>query len=827
VDKKINNLEIDSLLGHYRILKKIGAGGMGEVYLAEDTKLDRKVAIKFLNEEFSKDADKLNRFIQEAKAVSALNHPNILTVYEIGENDDSNYIVTEFIEGKTLREHLSPKETNSLNSILKIAVQVAEALSAAHQAGIIHRDIKPENIMIRRDRLVKILDFGLAKLVEKKLETLDAEAETRAQINTKAGTILGTVSYMSPEQARGKAVDERTDIWSLGVVLYEMLTGKNPFSGETISDSLAALIHLEPKPLDENLPSELQRIVRKTLQKDAGKRYQTIKDLLIDLEDVREELKIQNKLERLASPHREETKTQILNATTTDATHASSSGEYIATEIKRHKSAFIAALMILLLTIGGLGYWFLSSPPASATQIQSIAVMPFVNESGNSDNEYLSDGMTESLITSLSQLPKLSVKARNSVFRYKGKEVEPRKVGAELSVQAILLGRVVQRGNDLTFYIELVDANTENTLWKADYNRSMKNLVSLQNEIARDVSQKLRQRLTGAEVQTATKSYTENNEAYQLYLMGRYHLNRLTDEGFRKGRDYFEQAIDKDPNYALAFAGLADAYARLSGYNAISPNEGFPKARTAASKALELDDQLAEAHSTLGVVKWFYDWDWSGAEKEFKRAIEINPNNADAHQTYGYYLSAMQRFDEALAEMSRARELDPLSIEKILATGDVLYQQRRLDQATEQYQKALEMDPNSGIAHWAIGNVYLQKGMYDEAIKEYQKSIPLSGDSQDEPASLAYAYALSGKKQEALRIIEDLKQRSKRSYISPTVIAFIYAGLGENDQAFEWLEKAYNGRDFILVLLKVEPTFDRLRSDPRFEDLLRRVGLPQ
>ncbi len=422
-------------LSRYKIVSKIGAGGMGEVFLATDSELERNIALKVLPAEFCCDAERVRRFKQEARAASALNHPNIITIHEIGEVDDRLFIATEFIEGETLRKKIKKNDLSVYESV-RIAEQVAAGLSVAHQARIIHRDIKPENIMIRRDGYAKILDFGLAKLIEKNPKTLDAEAETRAQVNTQPGMIMGSVSYMSPEQARGRDIDERTDVWSLGVCLYEMLTGKNPFAGETVSDSLAALIHVEPAPFDENLPAELQRIVRKTLQKDAGKRYQTVKDLLIDLEDAAEELKFQNKLERTGAPNREETKTQILNATTTDVAQTTSSAEYIATEIKRHKSASIVGLLVLLLAISGLGYWFFANRSANNPQIESIAVLPFVNETGNADNEYLSDGMTETLINNLSQLPRLSVKARSSVFHYKGKEISPQTIGSELSVQA-------------------------------------------------------------------------------------------------------------------------------------------------------------------------------------------------------------------------------------------------------------------------------------------------------------------------------------------------------------------------------------------------------
>ncbi len=820
-------MKIGECFNQYEIIKQIGAGGMGEVYLAIDKKLDRKVAVKILNEKFAQHESNLRRFTQEAKAASALNHPNILVIHEIGEADDVHFIVSEFVEGKTLREILDQSPLK-LSEVLAVSIQIAGALTAAHAANIVHRDIKPDNIIIRPDDYVKILDFGLAKLVEQQKSLVGLEDETAKQNQTAKGVILGTVKYMSPEQAKGEKVDGRTDIFSFGVLLYEMMAGRTPFAGNSVSETLANLINAVPQPMAryaEGVPNELQRIVSKMLRKNKDERYQTMKGLLADLKDLRENLAFDERLEK-SHPPGAENATQILQTTTGDANlQTAKMQDSFSQTIKRHKPLAAFVLIVLLAAIG-FGVWYFTNRVANTKQIESIAVLPFINENGNADVEYLSDGMTETLISSLSQLPDLNVKARSSVFRYKGKEIDAQTIGKELNVQAILNGTVVRRGEDLALHIELVDAQTETVLWSADYRQPMTNLVSLQSEITRDVSNKLRMKLSGADEKRLKKNQTENTEAYQLYLLGRYHLNKLTDDGFRKGRDYFQQAIEIDPNYALAYAGLADAYIKLSGYNALPPNEGYPKARAAATKALELDDQLAEAHTTLGAVKHFYDWDWLGAEREFKRAIEINPSNADARQFYSYHLSAMGRFDEALSEMKRAQELDPLSLEKIVGIGEIFYYQRQYDRAIEQYRKALEMDSNSGFTHWAIGNVYVQKGMYQEAIAEYQKAIPLSGDSPDEPASLAYTYALSGRRQEALRIIDDLKERSKRSYISPSTMAFIYIGLAEKNQAFELLDKAYNERDILLVLLKVEPMFDPLRSDPRFQDLLRRVGLP-
>ena len=832
-DEKANNLEVDSSLGHYRILKKIGAGGMGEVYLATDKQLERNIALKVLPAEFCCDVERVRRFKQEARAASALNHPNILTIHEIGEVEDRLFIATEFIDGETLREKIRKNDLTVYESV-RIAEQVAAGLSVAHSSNIIHRDIKPENIMIRSDGYAKILDFGLAKLVEKKPVKLDAEAETRAQVNTRPGMVMGSVSYMSPEQARGRNIDERTDIWSLGVCLYEMLTGKNPFAGETISDSLAALIHVEPEPLDENLPTELQRIARKTLQKDAGKRYQTIKDLLIDLEDAAEELKFQNKLERTVQPNREETKTQILNATTTDAAQATSSAEYIATEIKRHKSFSIAALLVLLLAISGLGYWFFANRSANNPQIESIAVMPFVNESGSVDVEYLSDGMTETLINSLSQIPELSVKARSSVFRYKGKDIDPQQIGNELSVQAILSGRVLQRGDNISLNLELVDVKTGNQIWGEQYNRKTADLVVLQSEIARDVSNKLQKKLAVATAQNLAKKPTTDSEAYQLYLKGLFHWNKRTAEELKKAIEYFNQAKEKDPSFALAYAGLAVTYSVLPNNWAITKQEIKEtnlKAKAAALKALELDNTLAEAHTVLAIEK-IDEWDFVGAENEYKRAIELNPNYATAHQWYSELLARLGRHDEAVVEIKKAYELDPFSPAVNMSLGMRYLEGKRYDEAIAQFKKTIEMSLDYSAAHLFLGSAYFEKGMYEEFIASISKArvlvkLDTPESAERKSAELRQALKTEGAKGYWRKTLEYELEYYEKGVGSPAFVAGSYARLGEKEKAFEWLEKAYAERDSYLIYLKTNGDFDPLRFDPRFKDLLRRIGLPQ
>ncbi|MCA1638214.1 MAG: protein kinase [Acidobacteria bacterium] len=650
-------------LGRYKIRSAIGKGGMGEVFLAEDTELERLIALKILPQDLANDTERMRRFVQEAKSASALNHPNIITIHEIGKTDKTHFIATEYIEGETLHSRLKSERMN-FKSVLDVAIQVISALDAAHRAGIVHRDIKPENVMIRPDGVVKILDFGIAKLTEKKVATIDAEAATTIKAEgTTPGTIIGTASYMSPEQAKGKPVDARSDIFSFGVVLYESLSGKQPFEGENAMDVIGSILNKEPVPIQQlipEVPQEIGRIISKTLKKDREERYQTAKDLLIDLKDVKQDLEFQNKLERTSSPNRENVKTQVFNAATGNAAHTTSSAEYIATEIKQHKRGFVVGLAILLLAAIGLGYWFFAN--RSAAQIESIAVMPFVNESGNVDVEYLSDGMTETLINSLSQLPKLSVKARSSVFHYKGKTVTTQTVASELTVQAILNGRVVQRGDNLLLSLELVDARTGNQIWGEQYNRKLTDIAALQSEIVRDVSQKLRTRLSGADEQKLSKNFTVNPEAYQLYLKGRYHWNKRTGADIRKSVDYFQQAVDKDPNYALAYAGLAQAYILIPNYARESPKEPYEKARAAAMKALEMDETLADAHTALASIKADYDWNFPEAEKEFRRAIELNPNDATTRQWHSGNLLVLGRNDEAIAEMKRAQELDPLSL---------------------------------------------------------------------------------------------------------------------------------------------------------------------
>jgi len=841
----MDTLSPGTKLGRYEIRSKIGEGGMGEVYLAQDTKLDRKVALKILPAEVATHPDRMKRFVQEAKAASALNHPNIITIYEIDETESGHFIATEFIDGETLREH-ALKVPLKLGESLDIAGQIASALAAAHGAGIVHRDIKPENVMIRADGIVKVLDFGLAKLTAPaSSDSIDTEALTRANIKTDPGVVMGTAIYMSPEQARGLPVDARTDIFSLGVVLYEMVAGRRPFDGSNRNEIMASVLSdKEPQPLtrySSEAPTELGRIVLKALRKDRDERYQTSKDLLLDLQSLRQELEFARKLER-AEPGRveaasasaqfgvlpsgggaAEAKTWLPEGGTPN-TAAASSAEYIVSRIRQNKLSAAIVIGLLLVGLLGAGYWlFVRTAATSATTINSIAVLPFINVNASSDSEYLSDGITDSLINSLSQLPRLKVIARGSVFSYKGKEVNPQDVGRELKVQALVTGRITQRGDELSISVELMDTRDKSHIWGQQYNRKISDLLAVQEEISSDISENLRLKLTGEEQKRVTKRYTEDVEAYQLYLKGRHFADQYDEEGFKKAVEDFNAAIAKDPNYALAYAGLAEAY-WIASAQSLPPREAMPKAREAAVKALRIDDTLAEAHTSLASVQAFYDYDLPGAEKEFKRAIELNPGSASAHQWYGWYLAVLKRADEALREIRRAQELDPLSLLINGELGMPFYFTRQPDRALEQYRKAVEMDPNNSFARISLAMTYIQKRMYDEAISVASK--PESDDAYL-LAAAGDAYARLGKRTDALKMIERLKEQSKRRYVPPFAIAIIHIGLGEKEQALDLLEKSYENREDTMTWLNSDPILDDLRSEPRFQELVRRVGQPQ
>lgn len=810
---------------------------MGEVYLAQDTKLERKVAIKFLSEEFSRDPDKLKRFIQEAKTASALNHPNILTVYEIGVVDDRNYIATELIDGPTLREHLSQRDPLSLNKILKVGVQVAEALSAAHAAGIIHRDIKPENIMIRRDGYAKVLDFGLAKLAEPK--TIEPEAATRFQVNTNPGMVLGTVFYMSPEQARGYATDARTDLWSLGVVLYEMIAGRVPFSGETVNHTVVAVLEKDPAAL-ETVPAELQRIVRKALTKDVEMRYQSARDLLIDLKNLRRELDIQGEIERSSVPNREvttdapsesETRTYPVThsdrATAAPGAKSTSSLEYAVNQAKSHKVATTLIAAVILGVVTTIAYFaFASRGAGNEGHIDSIAVMPFVNASGKQDVEYLSDGLTDSLIFRFSQLPNVKVSPTSSVMRFKGTTKDVTAIAKELNVDAVLTGRLMQAGDSLSISVQLVDARTQKLVWAEQYDRKLADLLATQREIATTLTQKMRLRLTGDERGIA-KKYTSSNEAYQLYLKGRYHWARRTKDDLDKALDSYKRAIDLDPKFALAYAAIAEAYNSMGKNPDVPPKDCIPLAKAAAMRALEIDPMLPEAHSALGDSLAMYDWNWTESEREFKKSFELDPNISYTHVAYALsHVSATGNADSVLTEVERAAELEPLSlINNAVLTGAYLYD-RKYDKALAQGRNSYDLDPTFPLTrHW-LGLALVENGKYDEAIALGRQVSPDSPFGWVSVVVLGYAYAKQGKRTEAEQQISLIQELGKTRYVRPYYVAFIYAALGDKDKAFAELERSFAERDCYLIRIAVDPALDPLRGDPRFKSLIKRMNLP-
>ena len=833
-------LEIGTVINHYRILSSLGAGGMGEVYLAEDTRLGRKVALKLLPASFVKNADRLRRFAQEARTASALNHPNIITIHDIGQSDSTHFIATEYIEGETLRVRLAAGPRPQLLEILDIGIQVAGALAAAHQAGIVHRDIKPENVMLRPDGYVKVLDFGIAKLTDKfheqestNMDSLDLEAPTLAVVQTESNVILGSPSYMSPEQARGQKLDARTDIFSLGVVLYEMIAGRKPFLGDTVVDIVASILNQHPEPLSAHspeVPDRIDRVIARAMSKDKGDRYQTAREFMIALKKQKQRIEFEAGIELSVTPDigsgttvgiRDGMPTLRERTTGSITTRRVSITEQVTGTFKKPGAvALIGAAAVALVIL----FFLFIYPEMRATRaMDSLAVLPFVNESQDQDAEYLSDGITESLINNLSQSPNLKVMSRNSVFRYKGRYADAREVGHALNVQAVLSGRIVHRGDNLSISVELVDAGDNSQVWGKQYNLNMADLLAVQEDIARLVTEKLRLRMTGEQKKRLTKTHTESTEAYQLYLRGRYHWNKRTEEGLNRGIEYFNQAIEKDPAYALAYAGLADCYALLTEYSTVPPEQSRQKAKAAAMRALEIDDTLAEAHTSLAAVHE-YDWNWAEAEREYRRALELNPNYATAHHWYAIFLGGRARFDEGLREIRRAQELDPLSLIINTGAGRLLYNARRNDEAIAQLKKTLEMDPVFAEAHFQLALVYEAKRMYVEALREFELSRELYKD----PTMIGWSgrvYALMGNRDRALSVAEELKQTSKERYVSPYMLAIIYTALGDKEQAYEWLDKVYAERSYYVTWLKVDPVFDSLRADPRFIDFMRKVGL--
>ncbi|MEO8435901.1 MAG: protein kinase [Pyrinomonadaceae bacterium] len=785
-------------IGHYKIISLLGKGGMGEVYLAQDTRLGRKVALKLLPIPLSKDKERLRRFEREARSASALNHPNVCVIHEIGETPEGRrFIAMEYINGVTLRQHLS-KGALTLEESIDVALQSASALAAAHEAGVVHRDIKPENLMLRQDGYVKVLDFGLAKLTERYSVSSDSEAHTFPDFDTHSGLMIGTISYLSPEQARREEVDERTDLWSLGVVLYEMLTGSLPFTGATPSHAVVAILEREPTPVTESLPgtpSELDWIITKTMRKDRAHRYQTARELEVDLGNLKD--------------------TVSRSSLMTQKSYGRA----------RKKSPYALAATVAVLALVLVGLYLVigrSKPVPAATSINSVAVLPFENLSGDANMDYLSDGITDSLINDLSQLPSLKVIGRSSTFPYKGQQADAYAVGQQLGVHSVLTGRIVERNGDLSIFVDLEDARDKSHIWGAQYNRKAADLLLIQHEISHNVTEKLRLRLSGEDKQRLAKRDTENVDAYRLYLKGRFFWNKFTREGKEQATQYFQQAINLDPNYALAYAGLADVYVLDS---SVPLRESYQRAKAAAEKALVLDNSLGEAHATLGLIKTHYDTDWAGGEAEFKRAIELNPNYATAHHYYGDMFLARGNFEKAQQEMEKAKELDPLSPAINVDIGLVYFYQRDYDRCIEYSKKVSQRFPDFFPARSNLAWAYTQKKMYREAIAEYQQASTLSKGHTMVRAMMAYTYAVWGKKDEARKILKDLENAAKSRHISPMRFVVMHLGLGDKEKVFQWLQRAKEELDIFLVYVRVSPFFDSVRNEPKFQDIIQSLGL--
>jgi eukaryotic-like serine/threonine-protein kinase len=839
-----------TLNDRYQIVRLLGRGGMGEVYLAVDSRINRNVALKLLHPDLVSNKESLRRFALEAQAVSALNHPHIMTIHDFQTADEGTvFIVAEYVDGRTLNNLIGEID---VDKALEISIQVASALAAAHEAGITHRDVKPENIMVRRDGYIKVLDFGLAKLSQQgALSTSsdsDSDAPTQALPRTKPGMIMGTAAYMSPEQARGLRVDARTDVWSLGAVMYEMLTGRRPFTGETQADIIVSVLLTDPPPVSNrraDLPAELEAIVSKALSKDVEIRYQSVEEMRGDIENVRKRIQYDDSFARsfdsgARSRDAREEATIISTAenvvqtaggaarpTDGAGTEALPSFQRLwsltsTTGTSRTRSPVGLALVVVVLI--ALGGYFAFIAPASSQQIDSIAVLPFSNLSTDPELAYLSDGLSEALIDRLAALPQLKVISRSSSFKFRGADLDLGSVASQLGVRAIVTGSVSQKGDDLTIRIDITDTVDNRQLGGGQFRRKTGDIVSIQNEIARAAVEQLRLKLSDSQSRRIANRATENSEAYRYYLSGLVELNSPLFVR-SKALDYFERAVKLDPDYAAAYAEMAWVYYSQAMANG-DPHELMPEAKAAAERALTLDPDLAKAHVVQAMVKE-NEFDWTGAENEYKLAIELSPNLDFARNNYSFFLSVTGRLDEALAELEELRIRDPINQRLLLLyKGFILTQARRFDEALQVYQEAQALEPEKEIPNMSLAYAYAGKGSYNEAVGYYRRSVEMLGGEEKYSQPLVYLAAtyakMPGKEGEARAILNRIETAHR--YFSPALVAAVYTALGENDRAIELLEQAYTKRDPLLRFIKTGYEYDGLRQDPRFIDLTIRMG---